>query len=371
MAASKAEAAARAESRQLQQQQRQQQQDDLPPPPPLQDELARPAPPPLEEEAEPDTEWQVNLADGHGPTGGVAMWRAYDDLVQRLLHLAASQGRSSLTLDINGSNYCIDLAGLKQINTATDFERRIRNVSASSFSGGEGGFVRTVSRSHSDVWTHANTLMMSTWISRDRYEFTGLIKVEEVHNPKLQQAYDRHKEVLAKRVQQAGTHSHEPYQQTGMQGGTVLDPVDPSIYANETLVFHGCAPEAVEPICLNGFQKVFWQSATGSWQRFGPGFYFALQANKSHSYPLQIMRKLQPGDHKRQMILSRVARGRVHETTKNLSHLKGSAPDGFDSVHGKAGMEGSEMNDDELVVYDEGAILPFAIVTYGFTKMEK
>jgi hypothetical protein len=29
------------------------------------------------------------------------------------------------------------------------------------------------------------------------------------------------------------------------------------------------------------------------------------------------------------------------------------------------------MNDDELVVYDEGAILPFAIVTYGFTKMEK
>ena len=97
---------------------------------------------------------------------------------------------------------------------------------------------------------------MSTWISRDRYEFTGLIKVEEVHNPKLQQAYDRHKEELAKRVEAAAGL------QGGSSSGTVLDPVDPSVHANETLVFHGCAPEAVESICLNGFQKVYWQSAT-------------------------------------------------------------------------------------------------------------
>ena len=73
---------------------------DLPPPPPL-------------EEMEPDTEWQVNLADGHGATGGVAMWRAYDDNVQRLLHMAMPH-KSSLTLDINGTNYYIDFSGLKQ-----------------------------------------------------------------------------------------------------------------------------------------------------------------------------------------------------------------------------------------------------------------
>jgi|EP01046_Picozoa_sp_COSAG06_P016527 hypothetical protein len=69
------------------------------------------------------------------------------------------------------------------------------------------------------------------------------------------------------------------------------------------------------------------------------------------------------------MILSRVARGRVFETTKNQSHLDGKAPDGYDSVHGKAGTSDSDLKDDELVVYDEEAILPFAIVTYGFTKM--
>ena len=50
-----------------------------------------------------------------------------------------------------------------------------------------------------------------------------------------------------------------------------------------------------------------------------------------------MMRKLPSGDYHRQMILCRVARGRVFETTENLPHLEGKAPDGYDSVHGKAG----------------------------------
>ena len=82
-----------------------------------------------------------------------------------------------------------------------------------------------------------------------------------------------------------------------------------------------------------------------------------------------MMHKLPSGDYRRQMILCRVARGRVFETTENLPHLEGKAPDGYDSVYGKAGTGGSALKDDELVVYDEAAILPFAIVTYGYTKM--
>eukprot|EP01048_Picozoa_sp_COSAG05_P009300 COSAG05_NODE_754_length_7519_cov_4.955256_6_plen_79_part_00 len=54
---------------------------------------------------------------------------------------------------------------------------------------------------------------------------------------------------------------------------------------------------------LNGFKKSYWKSSTGNWQRFGPGFYFALQASKSHTYPLATMRALGPGTHRRRMIM--------------------------------------------------------------------
>ena len=64
----------------------------------------------------------------------------------------------------------------------------------------------------------ANTLMMNTWISQHRYEFTGLIKVEEVRNEKLLQRYLRYKQQLI-------SHSR----------GVDLVRTD----GNETLVFHG------------------------------------------------------------------------------------------------------------------------------------
>ena len=201
------------------------------------------------------------------------------------------------------------------------------------------------------------------------------MKVEEVDNPVLQDRYESYRASLRAEAE-------------GSDDAAMLAD------GNETFVLHGCAPEAIASICQGGFSKAYWTSATGSWQRFvsherviclgcarftfdslmlagfrqGPGFYFALQANKSHGYPKQMMNKLKAGDHQRKMILSRVARGRVYETTKNLDHLKGSAPEGYDSVHGKAG-GGSDLADDELVVYEEAAILPYAVVTYGFTKM--
>ena len=53
----------------------------------------------------------------------------------------------------------------------------------------------------------------------------------------------------------------------GMRAGVVN--------GNEMLVFHGCGVDAIESIAEKGFLKSFQNTA--AWQRFGPGFYFALQ----------------------------------------------------------------------------------------------
>ena len=45
-----------------------------------------------------------------------------------------------------------------------------------------------------------------------------------------------------------------------------------------------------------------------------------------------------------------------------------TAPEGYDSVHGIATPDGP-LNFDELVVYDERAILPYALVEYEYEKL--
>ena len=90
----------------------------------------------------------------------------------------------------------------------------------------------------------------------------------------------------------------------------------------------------------------------------GPGFYFALQASKSHEYPLGEMQALPPGTHSRSMLLCKVAKGKVFRSERNMDTLT-QPPDGFHSVMGVATEEGP-LNYDELVVYDEAAILPCA-----------
>ena len=71
-------------------------------------------------------------------------------------------------------------------------------------------------------------------------------------------------------------HRYEQYKQRIAPSGTPRD-------ANEQLVFHGCAEDAIPAILERGFLKSFWKSAAGSWQRFGPGFYFALQVSETAS----------------------------------------------------------------------------------------
>jgi hypothetical protein len=79
------------------------------------------------------------------------------------------------------------------------------------------------------------------------------------------------------------------------------------------------------------------------------------------------MQRLGPGEHTRKMLLCKVARGKVFKTAENMATLKGAAPAGFDSVHGDA-QKGGALNFDELVVYRQEAVLPFAVVEYRFKK---
>eukprot|EP01047_Picozoa_sp_COSAG01_P056815 COSAG01_NODE_6488_length_3634_cov_18.695332_1_plen_714_part_00 len=255
--------------------------------------------------------------------------------------------------------------------------------------GSTGGAAPTAYASHgpgSEVWTHANSLLQNTWIKHGLHEFTQLIEVKEIQNALMRERYEAFK--------------------AGMREGVVN--------GNEMLVFHGCGVDAIESIAEKGFLKSFQN--TNAWQRFGLGFYFALQvgfglslsvslplflsiclcvslcaqvwldlqrmlsakyqatqavigtqASKSHEYPLAEMESVPVGQHRRTMIMCKVARGKECKTAVNMDKLP-AAPEGYDSVHGVATPDGP-LNFDELVVYNERAILPYAIVTYEYEKL--
>lgn len=94
-----------------------------------------------------------------------------------------------------------------------------------------------------EAWAHADSLLANTWIKRDRFQYLSLETVQEVDNPRLLHRYINFKSALS------------------------ADAVN----GNELLVFHGCAADAEMSICEGGFQRKYWKSSTGEWQRFGPG----------------------------------------------------------------------------------------------------
>eukprot|EP01043_Picozoa_sp_COSAG02_P081203 COSAG02_NODE_19710_length_868_cov_1.011704_1_plen_192_part_10 len=147
------------------------------------------------------------------------------------------------------------------------------------------------------LWEHApgsemhlqvKQLLESTWSKTEQYrvDMDAPIGVQEIRNPTLQDRYNQYRSTL-----------NTP---------------------GEKLLFHGCAPQHVLTIPGEGFLKKYWKSSAGSWQRFQPGFYFALQSSKSHDYPLPEMRRLSLGQHRRQMLLCKVASGKEYITDKNM-----------------------------------------------------
>ena len=101
-----------------------------------------------------------------------------------------------------------------------------------------------------EAWTHAESLLQNTWVKQGVYDFVQLIGVLEIQNPRLLAQYESFK--------------------ASMRDKGVTK-------SNELLVFHGCSSAAVTSIGHDGFQKGFQNTST--WQRFGPGFYFALQVS--------------------------------------------------------------------------------------------
>jgi serine/threonine protein kinase len=189
-----------------------------------------------------------------------------------------------------------------------------------------------------EAWMIADSLLQSSWAKTTDYKFIRLVEVMEISTPR-KAPYEAYKAAMPPEINNG----------------------------NEQLVFHGCANAVIDSIAEKGLLKAFQTSAAGSWQRFGPGFYFALQSSKSHEYPIAEMQALLPGQHFRKMILCKVAKGKVLQTSVNMDQLKG-APEGHHSVHGLKTADGP-LNYDEIVVYDEAAVLPYAIVTYEFAKL--
>ena len=98
-----------------------------------------------------------------------------------------------------------------------------------------------------EIWTHADSLLQNTWMKHGVYKLTQMTEVQEIQNTPMRDRYEAYK--------------------AGMREGVVN--------GNEMLVFHGCGADAIESIAEKGFLKSFQNTA--AWQRFGPGFYFALQ----------------------------------------------------------------------------------------------
>jgi serine/threonine protein kinase len=130
---------------------------------------------------------------------------------------------------------------------------------------------------------HANALLQGSWAKRDAYTFARLVDVVDVTDPGQKERYDEYKAQLGAEIG-SGDHTTPEWENTFCQ-----------------LLFHGCSEEALPLIAKEGFRTDKQTSAAGAWQRFGPGFYFALQASKSHEYPIGPMRALGPGTHTRSM----------------------------------------------------------------------
>ena len=124
----------------------------------------------------------------------------------------------------------------------------------------------------SDTYVTASSQLQNGWIKRDAYEFLSVVEVKEIDNPALHRRYEAYKRQMPAEI---------------MNG-------------SEQLVFHGTDESAIklgepENILEHGFLTKFQRSGAGQWQRFGPGFYFALQSSKSLDYPLSQMRQMPLG----------------------------------------------------------------------------
>mmetsp|Transcript_14240 Transcript_14240/g.19845 ORF Transcript_14240/g.19845 Transcript_14240/m.19845 type:complete len:409 (-) Transcript_14240:21-1247(-) len=103
-----------------------------------------------------------------------------------------------------------------------------------------------------------------------------------------------------------------------------------------------------------GFQLRF----KAKWGRFGEGIYLTSTSSKSDDYNNGTSTGLGSGT--KAMFVCRVVVGKGKKLTQSDSTLN-AAPTGYDSVLGETG---GELNYDEVVVYDEDAVVPSYLIIY-------
>eukprot|EP00005_Dracoamoeba_jomungandri_P007468 CAMPEP_0174269538 /NCGR_PEP_ID=MMETSP0439-20130205/41405_1 /TAXON_ID=0 /ORGANISM="Stereomyxa ramosa, Strain Chinc5" /LENGTH=182 /DNA_ID=CAMNT_0015358377 /DNA_START=1346 /DNA_END=1894 /DNA_ORIENTATION=+ len=110
-------------------------------------------------------------------------------------------------------------------------------------------------------------------------------------------------------------------------------------------------------ICRGGF-LINRAGVNFGWLRFGQGIYLSSTSSKSDDYS-----HITEGGYKALLVI-KVLVGKGKKMYEGDSTLR-AAPVGYDSVLGEVGQE---LNYDELVVYDEAAVLPIAVILYTTYK---
>ena len=121
-----------------------------------------------------------------------------------------------------------------------------------------------------------------------------------------------------------------------------------------------------------GFKKN--KCRRGRFQRYGAGIYCSSVSSKAndyvkcslpdYSYPAASHKSGAGAGHKslcKVMIVSKVLVGHVYPSSQNITNLT-APPAGYDSVRG---VPGPVLNYDEVIVYDDAAILPCYIILYS------
>lgn len=146
---------------------------------------------------------------------------------------------------------------------------------------------------------------------------------------------------------------------------------------NEVKIYHGTSLECKLGVgqnskvcnsgqcnCCNILKSGFKTAKSGArgFNRFGLGLYSTSVSSKAHDYNSASENGL--GQGKRAMLVCKVVAGRSYstETSPNFREVT-APPEGHDSI---LGIKGSELNHDELVVYDSKAMIATYLILYSY-----
>ena len=193
----------------------------------------------------------------------------------------------------------------------------------------------------SKVYRDLRKQFTKTW-SKDKGRVPEIHSVLEIVNPSVQGRFDEYRNRLPRRYR-----SVEKYYHGTQLKCDLLEYLQP------------CSGTTCGVCGIAGFDPK--RISTEAWKRFGKGFYLAPNSSKSYDYPIAGSHQTGPTLRYRCLIVCDVAPGCKYTLYKNDPSLQ-RPPSGYHSVYGKAKWlwfkVSSDLNYDELVVFDAAAIRP-------------